>query len=100
MADYWLANITADLDNPNTQKMADIVDPYCEYNIVICDIYARTRILNKMWEDGANEDLRGAKVSTMTWRHKFSRVSINRIQYSFGLQSGLTNIVLQHTETG
>nr|XP_039256777.1 autocrine proliferation repressor protein A-like isoform X1 [Styela clava] len=28
LGDYFFANVTADLDNPNTQKMADIVDPY------------------------------------------------------------------------
>ncbi|XP_072027742.1 autocrine proliferation repressor protein A-like [Amphiura filiformis] len=26
-ADYWVMNITRELDNPNTQKMADIIDP-------------------------------------------------------------------------
>lgn len=29
--DYYELNFTKELDNPNTQKMADIIDPICEF---------------------------------------------------------------------
>jgi len=28
---YYELNFTKELDNPNTQKMADIIDPICEF---------------------------------------------------------------------
>ena len=34
MDDYYQENITRDLDNPNTQKMADIVDPIGKLRIL------------------------------------------------------------------
>ena len=35
--DYIALNITGEVDDPNTLKMFDIIDPLCMWKITVCD---------------------------------------------------------------
>ena len=72
LTDYYALNFTAQLDNPNTQLMMDIVDPSVEGGAVLCLICcpATVRV------SGAHLSL-----ALPLWACASRRLCISRIQY-------------------